>query len=320
LELPAEHRQFFENTDCPVCGAAESTEMMLTPDRFELAAGEQFTLVACQKCQFIYLNPRPASEAIGHYYESSQYQPFLSKQQKVSVWDRVYLLARTYMLQKKRHCIERLKAPGRLLDVGCGTGEFLKQMQDHGWQVAGFEKDESAASFGRDRYALDIKNGDLLDAAIDSHSFDVITLWHVLEHLYHPKATLAKMSNILKDDGILLIAVPNITSYDANVYGSDWVALDSPRHLWHFTPGTMALLCAGAGLFIARYRQMPLDAYFNCLMSARIRSSRRSASFTPVHLLYALWIASFSVLISSRLRKQQFRAGSVILYQIKKRG
>ncbi|MCH7756351.1 methyltransferase domain-containing protein, partial [candidate division KSB1 bacterium] len=137
----------FEKINCPLCGCEKNELFLKTQDRFNLNGELEFKIVACSECTFIFLNPRPKSESISAFYESENYQPFLSIQSGLNFWDRIYLTVRSFTLTNKRRKISKLKRGGRLLDIGCGTGEFLHEMQDHGWQVEGLEMDKKSAEF-----------------------------------------------------------------------------------------------------------------------------------------------------------------------------
>ena len=135
-----------------------------------------------------------------------------------------------------------------MLDVGCATGSFLDCMRKRGnWQISGVEVNQEAARYARERFSLDVFAGELLEANCPAHHFDVVTLWHVLEHLHSPLDTLMEISRILKDDGALFLSVPNSDSYDARVFGDCWIGLDPPRHLYTFSAKTLKRLLAEAG-------------------------------------------------------------------------
>ena len=310
----------FERTNCPICDGNNHSLFLQAADRFNMAAGQSFQLVECQACGFKFLNPRPRAQFLAKFYHSAEYQPFLSAQTAQSFWDRVYAGVRRYTIASKRRKIERLKSKGRVLDIGCGTGEFLNEMQLHGWQVAGVERDQQSAEFAQRTFGLEISSKDLHQNKYLKKSLDVITFWHVLEHLYDPRETLDMTREWLKDDGIILVAVPNVVSFDARFYGSSWVALDAPRHLHHFTPQSISAMCQTVGLQVLRLAQMPLDAFYNCLMSERLIMTRseRIGWLLPLLLLKAFLVALVSTLKSTRLRAQDKRQGSSMLYFIQK--
>jgi 2-polyprenyl-3-methyl-5-hydroxy-6-metoxy-1,4-benzoquinol methylase len=172
--------------------------------------------------------------------------------------------------------VERIaRSRGTLLDVGCGTGEFLREMRRAGWTVRGVESDEGAARHARGRHGLDVVCGDIHDVGPSDGTFDVVTMWHVLEHLASPQRALALIRGVLKPRGLAVIAVPNVESVDAAVYGSDWNAYDAPRHLHHFSFEVLDRLCRDAGLELSRRRSLPADAAYNAFSSEALRWRRR---------------------------------------------
>ncbi len=276
----------------------------------------RYQIVACARCGFVFLNPRPKIDAVAEAYQDAAYQPFLSAQPRRSLGDRIYDLARQVNVRSKRRKIEKLKGRGKILDVGCGTGEFLHEMQRRGWQASGIETSTRAAEFAHKNYGLETAAADLLEADFAAEQFDVITFWHVLEHVHDPLATLKIARKILKDDGVILIACPNIESVDARFYSSGWVALDAPRHLSHFTPDTLARAAAEADLEVFKIRPMILDTVYNCLMSEPlVAAPPRAKFFNLMFGLRALLIAGASLLVAAMAN----RRGSAILYFLRKR-
>lgn len=274
----------------------------------------------CDNCGLAYLNPRPAAASMPAFYEDSGYQPFVSTQSRLNLLDKFYCYVREHALSHKRRLIQKYQSPGHLLDIGCGTGEFLHEMQQHNWRVEGVEKDAAAAEFAHKAYQLKVLTENFNEINYLKKSFDVITLWHVLEHLYDPVATLRHAKEILRDDGIILVAVPDIASFDARFYQNYWVALDAPRHLTHFEPHSFLRLCGRVGLKIVKYQQLILDAFFNCLMSEMLinRRTNRKKIFLPASLVRAKAVALVSLIYASRFRVRSKRNGSSILYFIQK--
>lgn len=298
-----------------MCGNDRSDLKLEAPDRFDLKGGNRYRIVVCVNCNFVFLNPRPTADWIAEVYKSASYQPFSSAQSQSSFLDRVYSLARVVNVRVKRRKIEKSKSKGRILDVGCGTGEFLNEMQRHGWQTAGLETNEKAAEYAQSNFEFPISTRELTTADFGKASFDVITFWHVLEHVFDPIQTLMAAKRILKDDGIILVACPNIGSSDASFYGNRWVALDAPRHLCHFVPTTMAAACAKTGLELFRLQPMGLDAVYNCLMSEQSVIKNGKVPVSQLLWLRALVMAGVSLTVSKFDRKR----GSAILYFLKKR-
>jgi len=203
-----------------------------------------------------------------------------------------------------------------LLDIGCGTGEFLAAVRKGGWQVEGVERDEKASSWARDSLGIPVTAGDLYSLPSTAGPFDVITLWHVLEHLYDPARAVQRIGDLLGKDGYLLIALPNIESIDARVYGADWIALDTPRHVNHFSPGTLTRLLTDAGFAPLARRQLPFDAFFNTLMSEGLRAKRAHSSrlVWPFRLVRAGVVSLMSLLGGSRVCSARYGATMVFLF------
>lgn len=152
----------FETTACPVCHQKDSEPHLSAPDRFNIEAGEAFSLVKCRRCSLVYLNPRPLESESGRFYESEEYDPFLSTKRETSLYDKLYESLRDKNNRWKRRKIEKIASSrGRILDVGCGTGEFLVEMQDAGWEARGVERDMKAASFAIQKHGLRVVSGEI---------------------------------------------------------------------------------------------------------------------------------------------------------------
>ena len=301
----------FETVVCPICGSSEKTSCYEFSDTFG-----SYSLVSCKSCNMNYLNPRPTYDTIGVYYDSSNYTPFLSSGKKENLFNRVYRSVRNYSVAWKRRKIEKFIMKGSVLDIGCGTGEFLNEMRANGWAVMGLEPSEDASEFARRELKLDVMTGFIDETFAHSihANFDVITLWHVLEHVHEPKEALTLIAKKMADAGLLMIAVPNIASLDARIYRKDWIALDVPRHLLHFAPETMEKLVKESGMMIIKKHQMPLDTVFNSLMS-EIRVIRRS----PKWLLPLFLIRLSVTIICSWFNGIRENRGSSVMYYIRKK-
>jgi SAM-dependent methyltransferase len=253
-----------ETTLCLVCGADDfRTYFNLQDWGYELPG--EFRLVVCQACGHIYQTPRPTQTAIGAFY-TRDYQPF-----RRSIAEEPHAWHRTWQhLQWRPRCLQvaRLRASGRLLDVGASTGLFLNEMRRYGeWTLAGVELDARAAQYARDSFGLDVFCGQIEDALWQDNSFDVITLWDVLEHLPSPRTALTKIRKLLTDAGWLILSVPNASSIDARLFGPYWIGLDPPRHMSAFTlAGLKRLLTEtdfeveAAYCFYGRYTAFALSA------------------------------------------------------------
>lgn len=294
-----------EQTTCPLCGNNRTELYCEAPDRFSPQAGLLYALQRCLQCSLIYLNPRPREEDSVRYYEHADYLPFasLSPTSRSTLTARLYELLRRINLRWKRRVITKFRPPANvqtshLLDLGCGTGEFLATMKVAGWQVRGIERDPRAAAWAREQAQLPVLTGGIEVLQTIDQRYDVITLWHVLEHLYHPGVALAIIAKHLRENGWLLVAVPNIASIDARIYKQNWVALDAPRHLAQFSLETLGRLASKHGLTLRWWRQLPMDALFNALMSEWLAAGRRPGKWLlwPLRLVRVILVAAASLI------------------------
>ncbi|MEZ4896244.1 MAG: class I SAM-dependent methyltransferase [Saprospiraceae bacterium] len=253
-------------TQCPVCGQHVLESFLTVPDHAQ--SGESFQLSRCPDCQLVFTQDMPDANHIGPYYDFPEYVSHSDTQQ--GLFFTLYHWIRSYMVRRKAKLVRRWKKkPGKLLDYGCGTGFFLHHMVRLGWQGTGLEINEKARSLARNKWQLNVYDPKSLGDYREE--FDVITLWHVLEHVHTLTATTKQLVRALKPGGLLIIAVPNYTSFDARYYGPDWAAYDVPRHLWHFAPASILRLVRG--VTCVSKRSMPFDSYYVSLLSEKYRNS-----------------------------------------------
>ena len=261
---------------CPVCGGTDFADQLRVPDRS--VSQEVFTIARCAGCGLLFTNPRPDAAHAGRYYESAAYVSHNAGARGLT--NRLYKLARYFTVRRKVALLTRLNGgqAGRLLDYGCGTGHFLAGARAAGWRVTGIEPAAGARADAVARVGQPILEPAAL-AKLPPASFDVITLWHVLEHVHALHDTLSLLLAALRPNGKLLIAVPNAESLDAQHYREAWAAYDVPRHLYHFVPATMRRLLAGHGLRVVETRPLPLDAYYVSLLSERRLPAERASGW-----------------------------------------
>lgn len=255
--------------NCPVCGHSEFTDLLECQDY--TVSQEKFKIVSCQNCNFKFTNPRPNASTIGSYYESEDY--ISHSDTNKGLINQAYKWVRSYMLRKKMNLINKRQQKGTLLDVGCGTGYFLETCQKAGWKVEGFEPDKNARKQAENRISHPIQE-DLFSKNLTKNTFDVITLWHVLEHVHTLDETLIHLKSLLKKEGLLVIAVPNLESYDAQVFQEYWAAYDVPRHLYHFSQETLKTLMQKYQLEVKEIHPMPFDSYYASLLSSKYQTGK----------------------------------------------
>lgn len=261
----------FNVYECPVCGSKEFSPFLVCTDFF--VSGEKFSIKQCNNCGFKITEDIEDESNIGAYYQSEKYISH-SNTTKGFV-NAVYHRVRKYMLGRKRRLVEKVNgiSKGEVLDVGTGTGFFLKEMQDHGWLVAGTEKSSDARSFAKIEFGLEnLPSEALFD--LKPNSFDVITLWHVLEHVHLLDENMAAFNQLLKPDGKLIIAVPNHSSHDAKHYREYWAAYDVPRHIWHFAPPQMEKFGSNHGFRLNSMHTMPFDSFYVAMLSEKYKKSK----------------------------------------------
>lgn len=258
------------HTGCPVCGSSHIHRLLDIKDHS--ISKENFQMWQCADCTLRFTQDIPAPGDIGRYYQSDDY--ISHSDTKKGLISGLYHFAKNITLRSKRNLLNNVtgKQGGALLDLGCGTGAFLHTMKEAGWNVKGVEPDEGARKKAKELYALDILPATEF-FSLHSKQFDVITMWHVLEHVHELHAYIDNLRELLKDDGVLIIAVPNYTSWDARYYHYFWAAYDVPRHLYHFSPESMSTLMNKHGFNVIQKKPMWLDALYVSMLSERYRGS-----------------------------------------------
>ena len=286
--------------NCPVCGSQKFEPFISGKDFF--LTGEVFNIVKCHDCGFRFTNPRPKSEDLGKYYESTDY--ISHSDSRKGLFASVYQLVRKYTLSRKLALISKFQQNGEILDIGCATGQFLNYMAEHGWSATGIEPDEKTRAHAISEYGLKVFPEEQLNI-LEKSSFDVITMWHVLEHVSELNARMEQLKNLLKPQGTLIIAVPNCNAYDAKIYGEFWAGYDLPRHLYHFAKEDMKLLLENHEFTIVNILPMRFDAFYVSLLSEKYKSGK-------MRWLPALWNGFWS-----NMKSGQKNGHSSLIYVIK---
>ncbi|MBC7439178.1 MAG: class I SAM-dependent methyltransferase, partial [Flavobacterium sp.] len=211
----------------------------------------------------------PTETELPQYYESDDYISHTDG--KRTMFEKAYQYIKNIALINKLKLINNINPEkGKLLDIGAGTGDFLLVAKQNDWQITGIEPNEKARNIAINKGISFVEKSELLE----KHSFDVITMWHVLEHVSDLELQIKELKRLLKPSGTILIAVPNFNSYDAKHYGSYWAAYDVPRHLWHFSKIAIKLLFEKQNLHLQKVIPMKFDAFYVALLSEKYRKGK----------------------------------------------
>ena len=243
--------------------------------------------------------PKPSLEKLPSYYESDDYISHTDG--KRSLFERLYHIIKNIALKNKVKLINAQSEKGKLLDIGAGTGDFLVVAKKDGWDTTGIEPSTKAKSIAINKGVNFADN--LSD--LESHSFDIITMWHVLEHVPNLDEYISELKRLLKPTGTILIAVPNFKSFDANYYGRFWAAYDVPRHIWHFSKTAIQKLFAEKEMSLKEVLPMKFDSFYVSLLSEKYKTGRMNL------------IKAFFVGLKSNMSGKQTKEYSSHLYIIK---
>jgi 2-polyprenyl-3-methyl-5-hydroxy-6-metoxy-1,4-benzoquinol methylase len=232
-------------------------------------SGESFSLLLNEEYQLLKTHPQPTLDRLGMYYEFDDYISHTDG--KRTLFEKMYHFIKRRAIKNKLRLIEQHQpVKGKILDIGAGTGDFLLEAKNKNWETVGVEPNEKAKSIA-------IKKGVLFADTIEkleSNSFDVITLWHVLEHVPDVVHQVAELKRLLKPSGTLIIAVPNFKSFDANYYKTFWAAYDVPRHLWHFSKTAIEKLFDKQNMNLVAVKPMWFDSYYVSLLSEKNKTGK----------------------------------------------
>lgn len=294
---------FLNIEKCPVCDSDDIFKILSATDY--LVTKEQFSILECRNCTLRFTSPIPDVDNIKKYYKSDEYISHLGKGN--SIINKLYKIVQKITLRSKKRKIEKIinGKVGSLLDIGCGTGDFLNKMKLSGWKVGGVEVNENARLIAEKTVGISINSPNSFLKS--NEKYDVITMWHSLEHLYDLKNYVIKIDNSLNENGLLVIAVPNYQSTDAKYYKENWAAYDGPRHLYHFSYNAMEKLFFEYGYKILSYSQLPFDPFYVSLLSEISVKGNKN-------IIIAMCIGLKSYLQGCR----DARNGSSILYILKK--
>lgn len=241
-----------------------NTKLFLTVKDHSVS-GETFDLLYDADLDMLITHPQPSLEKLPSYYESDDYISHTDG--KRSFFEKMYHAVKSIALKNKLKLINAQASKGSLLDIGAGTGEFLLVAKNNGWNVTGIEPSDKAKGIAINKgisFANDLES-------LADQSFDVITMWHVLEHVPNLEHQMAELKRLIKPNGTVIIAVPNFKSFDAKHYGAFWAAYDVPIHLWHFSKTAIQKLFSQHQLELVKVLPMKFDSFYVSLLSEKYK-------------------------------------------------
>lgn len=266
-------------------------------------SGEEFELILNPEFGFLETTPQPSPDKLSEYYKSEDYISHTDSQR--NLFEKVYHLVKKISLKKKLNLINSFSEESKnVLDIGCGTGDFLQTAKQNNWIISGIEPNEQARKIANQKTDNSVFETEQL-LRFKENSFDVITLWHVLEHLPNLENHISVFKKLLKPNGTLIVAVPNYNSYDATYYKEFWAAYDVPRHLWHFNKTSVSRLVSKKSMEVIKVKPMLFDAFYVSLLSEKYKSEKMNL------------IKGFSIGLLSNLKSMTTKEASSLIYIIK---
>ena len=252
------------NDKCPWCGSENAQLHIELKDLF--LTQEPFKILECKDCGLLYTTPRPNKDEIGKYYKSDEY--YSHQENKEGFIPKVYEKVKSINLKNKYTIATEKTRKGKILDIGCGVGDFLHTMEQHGWKGTGVEPSEEAKAIAKKRIKAQLLSSEEQENLTEG-SFDVITMWHVLEHVDALRWQIQQLYRLCKPGGRIIIALPNYKSYDGQYYKAAWAAYDVPRHLNHFNEETIIKIFEKSHLKHIKTKKLHWDAYYISYMSEK---------------------------------------------------
>lgn len=314
---------------CPVCLNPVTAPALVGTDFLFESTSKTFTLYSCEACRCLFLHPMPDSREIERFYPAD-YWWNARRSGGLKKLESVYR-----KLALRDHIAFITKAAGDrgvdVLDVGCGSGTLLGLLKHRGFRVTGLDFSAEAAAIAKAENGVDVAVGSLEEAHFPAESFDVVTLFHVMEHVTNPRLVLAEVSRVLKPNGVAILQVPNIESWQFKIFGARWYGLDIPRHVIDYSRNSMLKLLADSGFVVNRIRHFNLRDNGPALVSSVFPSldpvsrsvrhrKRNNDESRPVewfrHLMYLLLVTCAYPVV---LLESAFGCGATIMIEAKKK-
>jgi 2-polyprenyl-3-methyl-5-hydroxy-6-metoxy-1,4-benzoquinol methylase len=232
---------------------------------------ETFSLLYNKEYDILKTHPTPSLDILPKYYESEDYISHTDG--KRTPFEKIYHVVKRNAIKGKVALISKQQQnKGQLLDIGCGTGDFLVEAKNQGWIILGFEPNSDAKALANQKGVL--CTDDIF--SLPENTFDVVTMWHVLEHVPNLTDYIANLKRIVKPNGTIIIAVPNYKSFDAKYYNRFWAAYDVPRHLWHFSKTSIKRLFSDVDMELKKVKPMWFDSFYVSLLSEKYKKGKMS--------------------------------------------
>ncbi|MDP2209410.1 MAG: class I SAM-dependent methyltransferase [Bacteroidota bacterium] len=294
--------------NCGICGSELRVPKFTAYDRNFNTTGRVFKIIECHTCGVSQTLPLPDLTELIQYYPHIYYPTGSTSE--------MY-----YKNHIERFQVDKLKKiqtysqTGRLLDIGCGVGHFIRTALNQGYVAEGVEFSEAAAAVGREQWNLKIVSGDFLSNEFKPESFDIITLWQVLEHVRQPREVLLKIHNLLKPNGLLVIAVPNFASIQAKLFRNRWYHLDVPRHLFHYSPESLTNILDNCNFRVDNIDYHSSEHNYAGILGSVMRISPPGESF--IHKLIRKTVATSFSRVLAKLETSISRGGTFTAFSRK---
>ena len=251
------------NKKCPWCDSDNNHQFLKLKDYF--LTQEDFEILECNDCKLLFTTPCPAPDKIGDYYKSEEY--LSHNDEKRSLFARIYnIVKKTNIKNKFNIAVGNKQSAVRILDIGCGVGDFLNYAKEKGCKITGIEPNDDARKIAEKKLNIKVFSPAELENLPDN-SFDIITMWHVLEHVADLKTEIHHLQRLLKNDGRLILALPNYKSFDAEYYKDKWAAYDVPRHLNHFSRTSIENIFKETKFQLTDIKPLKWDSFYISMLS-----------------------------------------------------
>lgn len=260
------------NNICPWCKSEKNHRFLKLKDYF--LSQEEFEIIECDECKLLFTSPCPAQDKIGDYYKSEDY--LSHNEEKKNLFARIYnIVKKTNIKNKFNIAIDSKSSAVKILDIGCGVGDFLNYAKEKGCEITGIEPSDDARKIAEKKLNTKLLSPAELENLPDN-SFDVITMWHVLEHVADLKTEIHHLQRLLKKNGRLILALPNYKSYDAEYYKDKWAAYDVPRHLNHFSKTSIENIFKETQFQLTDIKPLKWDSFYISMLSEQYLGNSNS--------------------------------------------